>query len=399
MKNKRKNIAVKALILLMFSFFSTHVFAAGPPAPSELSKPVAELLLVVIVALLIVIVLLANIVIGAAGIQVKKHKSVLQQLAQSGNAVKTVLFILFSFSAISVFAAGEPAAVPVEVPANYGGLSAVSFWALLSVIVLEVIIILGLAYNLKFLLRLEKNTLEVPDATGTSIEIQPESSWKIWWDKVNSFRPMKEEAQIDLGHNYDGIRELDNRLPPWWLYGFYICIIFAGIYLYRYHVAHSAPLSIEELKIAMDKGDEEKKAYLKQSANNIDETNVVLLTASEDLDAAKKIFTGVCATCHKADGGGLVGPNLTDDYWIHGGTVQEVFKTIKYGVPEKGMQSWKDSYSPKQIAQLASYIKSIHGTKPAGGKEPQGILFEEKAVIAKDSAKVKVDSIAKKSAK
>jgi cytochrome c oxidase cbb3-type subunit 3 len=399
MKNKRKNIAVKALILLMFSFFSTHVFAAGPPAPSELSKPVAELLLVVIVALLIVIVLLANIVIGAASIQVKKHKSVLQQLAQSGNAVKTVLFILFSFSAISVFAAGEPAAVPVEVPANYGGLSAVSFWALLSVIVLEVIIILGLAYNLKFLLRLEKNTLEVPDATGTSIEIQPESSWKIWWDKVNSFRPMKEEAQIDLGHNYDGIRELDNRLPPWWLYGFYICIIFAGIYLYRYHVAHSAPLSIEELKIAMDKGDEEKKEYLKLSANNIDETNVVLLTASEDLDAAKKIFTGVCATCHKADGGGLVGPNLTDDYWIHGGTVQEVFKTIKYGVPEKGMQSWKDSYSPKQIAQLASYIKSIHGTKPAGGKEPQGILFEEKAAITKDSTKVKVDSTVKKTAK
>jgi len=232
-------------------------------------------------------------------------------------------------------------------------------------------------------------------ASSVAQPVAEENSWVKWWDKLNSFRPMKEEAKIDLGHNYDGIRELDNRLPPWWLYGFYVTIVFAGIYLWRYHVSHTAPLSGEEYAIAMAKAEAEKEAYLKKSANNVDENTVVLLTDASALAAGKNVFATNCAACHLTDGGGSVGPNLTDDYWLHGGSVKDIFKTVKYGVPEKGMRSWKEDLSPMQISQVTSYIKSLKGTKPANPKEPQGSLFEESAPegAAADSAKPKIAAL------
>jgi len=252
----------------------------------------------------------------------------------------------------------------------------------------ELLVILLLLFNLKLLLK--KEIAAVAAVAEVEVEAE-ESSWIKWWDKINKFRPVHEESNIDLGHNYDGIRELDNRLPPWWLYGFYLCIVFAGIYLYRYHVAHTAPLSREELSIAMAKAEVEKEAYLKKSANKVDETNVTYLADASALAEGKKLFTAMCAACHAADGGGLVGPNLTDDYWIHGGDIKSIFKTIKYGVAEKGMKSWKDDYSPSQMAQLASYIKSLKGTKPAVAKEPQGVIYQEQAAGA-DTTKVNADT-------
>ena len=103
------------------------------------------------------------------------------------------------------------------------------------------------------------------------------------------------------------------------------------------------------------------------------------------LAGGQKIFSTACTPCHLADGGGSVGPNLTDDYWIHGNTIQDIFKTIKYGYPEKGMKSWQEDYTPAQIAQLASFIKSLQGTHPAKPKEPQGILVVEAGKSAGDS--------------
>jgi cytochrome c oxidase cbb3-type subunit 3 len=170
---------------------------------------------------------------------------------------------------------------------------------------------------------------------------------------------------------------LDNRLPPWWLYGFYISIFFAVIYIWRYHVSHTAPLSVEELQIAMVKADEQKAEYLKKSANNVDENTVKVLTDAGDISGGAKVFTQNCAACHGKAGEGIVGPNLTDDYWLHGGSIKDVFKTIKYGWPEKGMRSWKDDLSPVQIAQVSSYIKSIHGSNPPNAKAQQGELYKE----------------------
>lgn len=372
------NNKMKAIMLVLLSIISTQLFAADAPVASEASKPIAMLLVIIILALLLVIAVLASVVINVAKLHVKKQKAYL-----NSNVAKTVLLVAASCTTLFATAQDKAAEAATAAPTtNYGGLSSTSFWALFIVIIICVAVIVGLLYNLKFLLRLEKNTLAAAQGEGAEFAKEEESSFAKWWDKINSFRPLKEEASIDLGHNYDGIRELDNKLPGWWLYGFYITILVGVIYMYRYHIAKSAPLSAEELQIAMKKAEAEQDAYLKKAGNNVDENNVVLLTDAADLAAAKTTFVNTCAACHKADGGGSVGPNLTDDYWLHGGSVKDIFKTIKYGVPDKGMQAWKDQLSPKLIQQLASYIKSIHGTKPAGAKAPQGPLYEEKGGAA-----------------
>lgn len=227
---------------------------------------------------------------------------------------------------------------------------------------------------------------------------EPEAGLWAWirrkWSDMN-FKPMEEESKLDTGHSYDGIRELDNVIPPWFTTAFVLTIIFAGVYLYRYHIAKDAPLMIEEYEIAMTKANLEHDEYLRKQANNIDENSVSLLTGAE-LEAGKKTFVTICAACHKADGGGMVGPNLTDDYWIHGGSLKDIFKTIKYGVPEKGMISWKEQLSPQQIAQVANYILTLHGTNPPGAKEKQGDLYvpQDAGAAATDTTKVKADTTA-----
>ncbi|OYU56275.1 MAG: cytochrome C [Chitinophagaceae bacterium BSSC1] len=379
---------VKAILIVVISIGlgSNDAFAAGPPKASELSNPLAQVLLVIIVGLLLAIGLLANVILGAAQVYLQRFKD---ERKRSDAAGKTVAVILFCLVSTALFAADAPAADAAAAPAEttIAGLGLYSFYALISVIVLELVILLVLLGNLKKLL-----SKEAALVASTEVADEPtESALVKWWDNLNKFRPIQEEANIDLGHNYDGIRELDNRLPPWWLYGFYITIIFGCIYIYRYHVAQSAPLSKEELAISMEKAAVEKEEYLKKSANKVDENTVVYLKDAADIDAGKKVFTTVCAACHLNDGGGSVGPNLTDNYWIHGGGIKDIFKTLKYGWPEKGMKSWKDDYTPQQLAQIASYVKSLGGTKPAKAKEPQGVLFEEKAAGA-DSSKAVSDT-------
>lgn len=340
----------------------TLASAAEAPKPSSLDNSLAIILLIIIIVLALIIGLLAYIVIGAAGYFVKKTG----ENTASGKIIS--LFILM-FVASSLFAQD---AQPVTKDHSVGGLDSVTFFLLMTVITVEVIVIFSLLYFLQRFIAKEKEKLA---AAGEPYVVK-ESLIKIWWDKVNSFRSVKEEADIQLDHNYDGIRELDNRLPPWWLYGFYLTIIVAVIYLWRFHVSHSAPSTIEEYNIAVQKAAIEKEAYLAKAANMVDENSVVMLNA-DGINSGKGIFTTTCAPCHGANGAGLVGPNLTDAYWIHGGSLKDIFKTIKYGVQEKGMKSWKDDFSPVQIAQLASFVKSLQGNKVANPKEPQGELYKE----------------------
>jgi cytochrome c oxidase cbb3-type subunit 3 len=167
------------------------------------------------------------------------------------------------------------------------------------------------------------------------------------------------------------------------LYGFFLTIIFGIIYLWRFEVTHTAPSSKEEYQIAMNDAAAQQEEYLKKSANKVDENSVVMLDAS-GIAAGQATFITNCAACHGKLGEGGVGPNLTDDYWLHGGKINDIFKTIKYGYPEKGMRSWKDEFSPVKMAEMASFIKSLHGTNPPNGKEKQGDLYEE-APVKKDS--------------
>jgi len=256
-------------------------------------------------------------------------------------------------------------------------------FVLVGVICFEaLIIILFSIQTLKFL---------KPDELEEDMALAPERSknwFDKWWDKINNFKPLSEEANIDTGHSYDGIRELDNVTPTWFVTGFLLTILFAGVYLYRYHIGKTAPLQIEEFTIEMAKAEEEKSKLLLTKADNVDESNVVLLGAS-DIDNGKKLFASTCAACHGANGASMpggVGPNLADEYWIHGGSIKDIFKSIKYGWPEKGMIAWQNNLSSKQMAQLSSFIISIQGSKPAGAKEPQGEIYKEERIVAADSS-------------
>jgi len=197
--------------------------------------------------------------------------------------------------------------------------------------------------------------------------------------KITDATPVEEEEKVATDHNYDGIRELDNNLPPWWLAGFYISIIFAVVYLLRYHVFQSAPLQKEEYKMEMAQAKEEKEEYLKTAANLVDASNVTMVEEESRLQKGKQIFLDKCAVCHQKDGGGQVGPNLTDDYWIHGSKISDVFETVKYGVPEKGMVPWADQLSPADMQNVASYVLTLWGTEPSDPKEPQGELVDQDA--------------------
>jgi cytochrome c oxidase cbb3-type subunit III len=172
------------------------------------------------------------------------------------------------------------------------------------------------------------------------------------------------------GHEYDGIKELDNRLPKWWLGLFYITIIFAAVYFLRFHVLKTAPLQEDEYTNEVAAAQAKYKDM--QPANTIDASSVVLLTDEAGLASGKAIFEKNCVVCHLAQGQGLVGPNLTDNYWIHGCTIGEVFNLVTIGVPEKGMISWKTQLTPEQIQQVSSYVLSLKGTNPPNPKEPQG---------------------------
>lgn len=381
-------IAAAVLMLMAMPFAG---IAAGPPLKSDLNNPLALTLLVVIVGLLIAIGGLAYVVLSAAQFYYQRVKEVdRNRESNAANTVTLTLVIVLCLMGSASYAQdGTTATVVEQVTTTIGGLSKLSFYALVSVIALELLVIFALLYNLKTFLSREKK-LTVAAETAEAEVAEKEPAWQRWWHKINSFKSMKEEAALELDHDYDGIRELDNKLPPWWLYLFYVCVFFAIVYLWRYHVSHSAPLSKEELSIALEEAEKEKEAYLATAANNVDENTVTLLTDGAALEGGKKIFSTTCAACHSADGGGGVGPNLTDAYWLHGGGIKDVFKSIKYGWPEKGMKSWKDDFSPMQLAQLASYVKSLQGTKPATPKEPQGDLYQDNNAgqQPKDSAAV-----------
>lgn len=195
-------------------------------------------------------------------------------------------------------------------------------------------------------------------------------------EKLLQLKPLATEKDKMMHHSYDGITELNNPTPPWFMMLFYSCVIFGGIYLVIYHVSYSSPLQHEEFENELKIAAAEKEEYMKKAANSINESNVAFVTDKKSLEAGKETFIKYCKSCHMEDGGGQVGPNLTDDYWLHGNKAANLFKVVTDGVPSKGMVSWKKQINPMQIQQVISYIHTLKGTKPANPKEPQGELMQ-----------------------
>ncbi|WP_243471428.1 cbb3-type cytochrome c oxidase N-terminal domain-containing protein [Winogradskyella sp. MH6] len=215
------------------------------------------------------------------------------------------------------------------------------------------------------------------------------SKLSLWMQKIykklKGGKPIEEEGEIILDHNYDGIKELDNNLPPWWLYGFYATIIFAFVYMLRYHV-FNADDQFAEYEIEYAEANRAIEEYKKTAKDLVDASNVELLTEASDLNAGKAIFETNCVACHLADGGGSIGPNLTDEHWILGGGIKNVFRTISEGGrPGKGMAAWsKEGLKPSEIAQVASYVLQFQGTTPAQGKPAEGDIWVDESAKSSD---------------
>lgn len=222
--------------------------------------------------------------------------------------------------------------------------------------------------------------------------------------KLTRSKEIEQEADVMLDHNYDGIRELDNVLPPWWVYLFYGCIVFAGIYLVRYEIlgadnqAQEFDKEVAEAKIAVEE-------YNKTAPDLMDKEKVTLLTDAASIAAGKTIFMANCVACHRPDAGGQIGPNLTDDMWINGGGIKNVFNTIMEGGRDgKGMVSWKASIKPSDIQKVASYVLSLQGSKPVNPKptEPEAKKWVDENTpkaaqpTATDSTKVATKAVAVK---
>ncbi len=186
----------------------------------------------------------------------------------------------------------------------------------------------------------------------------------------------KKEDEL-LNHDYDGIQEYDNDLPNWWKQLFILTIVFALTYTIYYHLGpglsqeETLALEIKQAeKIAKWKADEEKL----NAPKDINAELMQLVSNKSALEKGKVVFEGQCAACHGAQGQGIIGPNLTDNHWIHGGTIKEIHSTIENGVVEKGMIAWKALLSKDQLQSVVAYVWNLNGTNPTNPKKEEGVL-------------------------
>ena len=345
-----KPIASIALMLTTGATMAQEVAKEPYTANEILTNAMFWILSGIVIILFFIITVLAGAV---------KNMGEFWKMSKTG--LKTITIIaatLFSADAIAQEVTGVASA-----KSSFGGLTPNVFYLFLIIISIELFIIGALFFVLKRLININKAEEEIVPLQEVSL-----------LDKFNASVSIEDERDILLDHNYDGIKELDNSLPPWWKYGFYFTIVWGIAYLIYFHLG-SGPSSEKEYNNEVELAQIQIEEYMKKSANAVDENNVTLASDAGSLDAGKVAYIDNCAACHGRLGEGGVGPNLTDEYWLHGGSINDIFKTIKYGVPAKGMKSWKAELSPSQIRNVSSYIKTLFGTNPPNAKEKQGELY------------------------
>lgn len=364
-------MAVLTAVLL-----TTPLFAQATPAPEKnwfVHDGLFWLLISVAVVLFYVIYALAEVVIWGG----KKR------LSERGNTTK-ILAIIGTAALLMTGDSAMAQAATTAAPAAASGLLSSDYLPLYILIAIEVLII---AYLSIMLLQLSKR--EQLEATGKA-ETWISQLWEKWNYKVPIER---EEEMLLMDHEYDGIRELDNGMPPWLQYIFFFTIGFAIVYLWYYNIGNG-PTQIDEYTASVEKAEIEKAAFLAAAGANYDENTVILSTDAGVLANGKSTFVQYCVACHGANAEGTTtAPNLTDDYWIHGGKINDLFKTVKYGVQGKAMASWKEVLDAKQIFEVTNYIKSLHGSNPANAKAPEGALYVEGGAAPADTSAAPVDTL------
>ena len=290
----------------------------------------------------------------------------MKNLIPSWVRVPVVFFIIFGLIEYFVDSGEKPAFIEYPV--------IMLFLLLVLLILVAIEAIVGALENVM----LQNLSAEAKAKFLTEKERKLEFKWlKSIYKKSLGTKPLEAEHEIILDHNYDGIKELDNNLPPWWVYSFYASIIFAVFYIFKYEV-FDGDSQIDEYENKVAQAEIAYKEYLKTAKDLVDFSTVELLTEASDLEAGKTIFELNCVVCHMADGGGGIGPNLTDNNWILGGGIKNVFKTVSQGGRDgKGMIAWKQSLKASEIAQVSSYLLQFVGTTPAKPKAPEGDIWVE----------------------
>lgn len=286
--------------------------------------------------------------------------------------VPVIFFIIFGVMEYFIDSGDRAAFI------KYPMVSVFLFVLLFLLIAIE--ITLSAVENITYQLLSDEEKARKVDIADT--DIRDREWYKRMMKLLTKAEPIENEENLLLDHDYDGIKELDNNLPPWWVYLFYATMAFAAVYLVRFEIMGGDDQEME-LKKELAQAKIDVAEYMKTAPDLMDEKTVVLLTEPADLAEGKVIFTTNCAACHRADAGGQIGPNLTDDKWILGGGIKNVFHTLVNGGRDgKGMISWKGTLKPKEMQKVASYILSLKGSNPKDPKAPEGEVWVDDSVPA-----------------
>ena len=258
------------------------------------------------------------------------------------------------------------------------------YYAVTAVMLLVTLMVFAVAFYTIRLVNVITKQAPLDNAAKSGMKVtRPPSWWDRLMQRMNASIPVEQEKEIELEHNYDGIRELDNHLPPWWKWLFYGTIGWAVVYMIVFHYTDTLPLSEQEYINEVALADEEiKKFQAAQPQAVVDENSLQYSNDAAILEKGRTIFmNNNCAGCHRNDGGGnTIGPNLTDEYWIHGGALKNIFNTIKNGAVEKGMPAWGKAMSSQDVRDVTFFVVSLQGTNPPEGKGPQGEVYKQESV-------------------
>jgi cytochrome c oxidase cbb3-type subunit 3 len=379
MRHKIFSVVTIATVLFAQNMMAQDARLLVPATPASTYYALRYSLLATAILLMIIVIALTYVLNNLATIYLQDWKR------DKKNTTKSIVGIGALLSLMSQVAQAQDATAVTPSPTFGIDLAnmPVDIYVLMFAVLVEMIMVYGLVKSIFRLLRQVEE--EIP---STDEPMVPE---KTFFQTINQTVAIEEEHTLDLQHDYDGIRELDNKVPSWWMMSFYASILFGVIYMIRMYGTQTLPTQLEELAEANKVAAIQKEAYLKLAANNVDENSVKISDAA-GIAAGKDLFKTNCVACHGSGGEGTVGPNLTDDYWLHQGGLKDIFYTIKYGWAEKGMKSWKEDFSPSQMADIASYVSTLRGTNPPNPKEKQGELWIESGVALLGSSAVVVDS-------